>query len=260
MKSRIYVGRVRHRRFRPAAHSFSYAMAMLYLDLDELPQLFEPFHLWSSSRPALARFAREDHLGNRHIPLKSAVQSLVQDRAGIQLTGPIRILTGFRFLGFGFSPVCFYYCFNERDTAVEAIVAEVNNTPWGEQYCYVLPANSGDGADKRRTCFDLEKSFHVSPFMELDLDYHWRFSTPGHHLGIYMRNLQQGSRLFDASLSLKARPLTAPNLANLLIRYPFMGARILLSIYYQALRLWIKKVPFFPHPDRHTTETTERQT
>jgi DUF1365 family protein len=249
MHSRLYVGQVKHRRYTPAPHAFQYGLFMLYLDLDELPRLFDRRWFWSTRRPALARFRREDHLGEKTLDLASAVRRFVADEAGIALKGPIRLLTNLRYFGHGFNPVSFYYCFDEAGEKVEVIVAEVNNTPWGEQYCYILPDshNKGSATSKR---FLLDKRFHVSPFMDMNIDYDWHFKTPAERLVVHMKNFQQDKLLFDASLSLQQQPINGVNLAGALLRYPLMTVRIVTAIHYQALRLWLKKVPFYPHPDK----------
>ena len=165
MKSAIYFGRVRHRRMAPVLHEFSYRMFMLYLDLSELPRLFDRRWLWSARGPALARFRREDHFGDPAVPLADSVRDLVARETGVRPAGPIRLLTHLRYFGHVFNPVSFYYCFDKDDSRVETIVAEVNNTPWGEQHCYVLPQSMNAGQAGHGRYFP-EKVMHVSPFME----------------------------------------------------------------------------------------------
>ena len=258
MHSRLYVGQVKHRRYQPRQHAFQYALFMLYLDLDELPALFARRWFWSVTRPALARFRRDEHLGDKSIDLATAVRQLVRDEAGITLSGPIRLLTNLRYFGFGFNPVSFYYCFDESGDRLEVIVAEVNNTPWGEQYCYILPEshNRGNAKSKR---FLHDKRFHVSPFMDMGIDYDWRFTQPGEKLVVHMKNYRHSEILFDATLALQQRPVDGMHLAGVLIRYPFMTAKIVAAIYYQALRLWLKRVPLFPHPDKQEAPNPVRR-
>lgn len=258
MHSRIYVGQVRHRRYSPTGHAFGYGLFMLYLDLDELPTLFRGRWLWSATRPAVAWFRRRDHLGDESIDLASAVRRFVRDQTGIVLTGPIRLLTNLRYFGYGFNPVSFYYCFDSAGEGLEAIVAEVNNTPWGEQYCYVLP-ESGNRGDARRKRYLIDKRFHVSPYMPMNLDYDWRFTVPGDRLVVDMKNYQDGEKLFDASLSLAQKPVNGRTLAGVLFRHPFLTAKIISAIYYQALRLWLKGTPFFPHPDKQEAPNPVRK-
>ena len=258
MHSRLYVGQVKHRRHIPVPHAFQYATFMLYLDLDELPAVFRNRWLWSTRRPALARFRRADHLGDKAVDLRAAVRSLVKEKTGITLNGPIRLLTNLRYFGYGFNPVSFYYCFNEAGDRLDAIVAEVNNTPWGEQYCYILPESRNCGTEKCKR-FLLDKRFHVSPFMDMNIDYDWRFTRPAENLVVHMKNFQQGGLLFDATLSLRERPVTGASLAGALIRYPLMTMQVIAAIYYQALRLWLKKVPFIPYTDKQEAPSPARR-
>lgn len=258
MHSRLYVGQVKHRRYTPVPHSFQHGLFMLYLDLGELPTLFDRRWLWSVRAPAAARFRREDHLGDAALDLASAVRRFVEREAGVTLTGPIRLLTNLRYFGYGFNPVSFYYCFDESGSSVELIVAEVTNTPWGEQYSYILPEahNRGSASNKR---FLLDKRFHVSPFMDMNIDYDWRFKTPADKIIVHMKNYRRGEKLFDATLSLRERPINGVSLAAALIRYPLMTVKIIVAIHYQALRLWLKKVPFYPHPDKQEAPNPVRR-
>lgn len=321
LKSCLYVGRVRHRRFTPVRNDFTYSGAWLYLDLSELDRVFSGRWLWSTHRPALARFRREDHLlypadivpeslvsqplgstgatdvslglvpdrdtcgvaeverskppapnqlGARNArpqppgslpPLDECVRDLVFDAAGFRPNGPIRLLTQPRYFGYAMNPVSFYYCYDKADEDVTAVVAEVNNTPWRERHCYVLtPSTSVTQPDSsenessdsvpERLRFRHPKRFHVSPFMQMDMDYHWSLGSPGRSLTVHIENHQRGSRLFDCTLHLKRQPLTGPLLAKSLVRHPFMTGKIIAAIHWQALRLWWKGCPVVPHPGR----------
>lgn len=247
MQSCLYNGQVRHRRFSPVEHHFSYSLFMMYLDLAELPTLFAGRWLWSAERFALAQFRRSDHVGDPHVPLDHAVRDLVEQCLGQRPRGPIRLLTHLRYLGYCFNPASFYFCYDHTDTRVETVVAEVTNTPWHEQYCYVLgeALNEGKGVKKR---YRFGKSFHVSPFMAMEVDYDWRLCEPGRHLTIHMENCNTNGKFFDATMRLERQEISGPTLAQALARYPVMTGKVIAAIYVQALRLWLKRVPFYAHP------------
>ena len=245
----LYVGQVRHRRFGDVPNEFRYTLFMAYLDLAELPGLFDRRWFWSARRPALARFRREDHAGPHDRPLDDVIRDMVEKKTGERPSGPIRLLTHLRYFGHCFNPVSFYYCFDEADERLETIVAEVNNTPWGEQHCYVLSGGEPVGESGVRR-FELGKAMHVSPFMPMDIDYDWRFSAPADALSVHMQNLRQGAKLFDATLTLTRTEITGASLARVLVTYPWMTVKVMVAIHWQALKLWLKRVPFLVHPDK----------
>jgi uncharacterized protein len=252
MHSCLYFGRVSHRRHggagHPVSHFFEYRIFMAWLDLDELDTVFRGHWLWSTRRPALAWFRRADHFGDPSRPLEDTVRDLVEERTGRRPRGPIRLLTHLRYFGHCFNPVSFYYCFDESGGRLETIVAEVSNTPWGERHCYVLPRHQASRVRGPVQEFELDKKFHVSPFLPMDTRYQWRFTEPGTRLRVHLRNRQQGHRTFDATLQLVRREISGPALAGALLRFPFVTVKVVLSIYWQALRLKLKGATYYPHP------------
>ena len=251
MESALYQGTLRHRRVAPVPHEFEYSVTLAWLDLAELDQVFRGRWLWSATRPSAAWFRRADYLGDASIPLDQAVRDYVRGELDFDCTGPIRLLTHLRTFGHCFNPVSFYYCYDAEGRAVEAVVAEITNTPWGERHAYAMRRPEGG---KLRFRFD--KRFHVSPFMPMEQRYDWRFSEPGPRLSVHMANLRAGERAFDATLRLRRCEIGAWSLAAALARYPFASLRVLAAIYWQALRLWAKGAPFHPHPATLKEPTT----
>ena len=247
LASAVYEGTVRHRRLAPHAHAFDYRMAQLYLDLDEVDEVFRRRWLWSNGRPNLAQFRRSDYLGPAELPLAEAVRQRVEQGCGLRPTGPIRLLTHLRYFGLVFNPVSFYYCYAEDGVNLVCILAEITNTPWRERHAYVLPMETAQ-AHGRALSWSFAKTFHVSPFMPMDRQYAWRFTAPADDLHVHMDVLRQGVREFDATLSLQRRPLTGASLARVLWRYPLMTAQVVGAIHWQALRLWLKRNPVHDHP------------
>ena len=250
MNSCIYEGHVRHRRFRPVENSFRYRIFFMFLDLEELPGLFHKHILWSHDRINLAYLRRRDHLGETQVPLQQAVRNLVKERLGKRPTGPIRLLTHLRYFGYCFNPASFYYCYDQRDQEVETIVVEIHNTPWGEEYCYVLGEELNEHPVRGWKRYQFGKNFHVSPFMDMDIWYDWRFREPGISLSVHMNNFEKGKKLFDATLTLNRREIDSYALNRVLLAYPFMTLKVTTMIYLQALRLWSKGAPFYVHPDK----------
>ena len=233
----LFVGTLRHRRFTPVAHAFTYPLFMALLDIDRVSELMRVSAVTSYNRWNWASFDDRDHLGDPRRPLR---ERLVVDatRHGIELpTGPIFLLTHLRYLGYCFNPVSFFYCFDPAER-LQVVLAEVRNT-FGGSHRYGLRPDPASRTFRAAAT----KSLYVSPFMPVDLDYTFVFTPPASRLVAHMATVKAGSVSFDATLSLERRPWNATEIRRALLRHPAMTANVVAGIHWQALKLWWKGVP-----------------
>lgn len=289
LNSCIYEGVIRHRRRVPAKNSFKFAAFMFYLDLEEIDRVFSKRWFWSTRKFAYASFRREDHLKQFPAtrPLRNCVIDVLSGHGIEQPVGRIGLLTQFRYCGFRMNPVSFYYCYDQRDQRLLAVIAEVNNTPWDQQHVYVIgdhrtknqnPSAMAEASidsdaetpaaerrtDESRQCHRqryirterLNKSFHVSPFMHNDMHYRMIYSLPEDRIGVKMENIENGQKIFDVSLLMHRQPITSTRLFWMGVKYPLYSMKVFAGIYFQALKLYLKKVPFYPHPESQTKPTS----
>jgi len=295
MHSCLYEGQVQHERQNPLAHKFDYPLMMAYLDLDEIAALVSTADtspgILSRRRFAPASFLESDHASGFDTggSLASRVRNLVEKASHQRPAGPIRLLTQLRYFGHYFSPLNLYYCYQAATSSdrspkfpeptpeqsngeqeIQAVVAEVSNTPWNERHHYVLHRGNQLPVPGLLR-YQHPKTFHVSPFMSMEATYEWQLNTPGKTLiaqiksrcrdeqprgelvqsGMFVTSSQQHTRPslpFRATMVLHRRELSCRGVRALLFRYPLMNARILAAIYWQAFLLWKEKCPFFPHP------------
>jgi DUF1365 family protein len=232
----LYAGTIEHSRRAPAS-TFRHRIVLAYIDLDELPKLLGGRLL--RRRPGLLRFRRSDYHGSAELPLNESVRQTVRQQTGRRPEGSIRVLTNLRSFGHCFNPVSFYYCF-DRSGRLEATLAEVTNTPWGERHAYVVPGGRGD----------IDKALHVSPFMGMDNRYQVSAVAPGRNLAVTIESRHDGEDVFAARLSLERIELTPGSVRRFELRYPLASMRVLALIYGHAVGLKLAGASVFPHPKR----------
>jgi len=239
-------GHVMHARLRPVLNRFVYPVFYLKLDLDRLDQCRSAWFGIDRRRPLSLR--TRDYGPRDGSDLAQWMRGLLAQH-GIAAPGPIWLQTFPRVLGYVFNPVSFWHC-HDAEGRLCAVLAEVNNT-FGETHHYLLRV-----ADQGAAC---DKWMHVSPFCPMHGSYRFRFRSDGARLGTRIDYHDEQGLLIRTSLSGRAAPMTSRALAGALLRYPLLGLGIVLRIHWQALRLWIKGVPWFSKPPRHTPHITVHQ-
>lgn len=297
VRSAVYRGWVRHRRFVPKPHKFRYPIFMFSLDLDELPKLFSQGWLRQLNRLKMVTFRRQDYFyespkeqAQGSLPIqtagraiKSAVVRAVTDYYTVHQLGDIEIsrvslVTHLRYFGFIFNPVSFYYCFDE-DGKVLAILSEITNTPWGERHSYILPCTNTDlnsdcavkqtvetkRVGDHKYQFEFEKAFHVSPFNPMNMQYRWVFSELAQSVVVHMDSLVRGSeqghavtKHFDATVRMQRVPIEQAG--RLFVSMPAMTLQVVMGIYWQAFRLFVKRTPFYDHPESDSDDKQRSHT
>ena len=250
--AKIVFGSVMHRRLRPVGHRFVYPVFSLLLPLDRLEQAEAPF--FSVNRSNLFSFRHADHGardGSHPLPWIRALLA----REGVPADGEIWLQCFPRMLGYVFNPVSFWYC-HDRSGALVAVLAEVNNT-FGERHNYLVAHADGRPIHDGET-LEARKVFHVSPFMAVAGHYRFRFRARLDDARRLARVdlANAAGDLLHTSISGRAAPLTAARLARAFFGYPWMTLGVMARIHWQALRLWLKRVPFFRKPEPPLEETT----
>jgi len=241
----IYIGSLNHRRFAPTRHEFDYPLFMVLLDIDRIPEMMSASRLASHGRFNWVSFHERDHFGDSGLSLRQRVEADAEANGVVLPDGPIYLLTHLRYLGYAFNPVSFFYCY-DREGRLAAVLAEVNNT-FGETRNYWLTSRNEIQSGKLRR-YRAAKSMHVSPFMPMEMEYTFGFSEPEDDVTVYMNTIDRGEMTFDATLRMEFREWSAANLHHALVRHPWMTMKVILGIHWQALLLWMKKVPVFTHP------------
>lgn len=263
MQPKLGIGTVRHRRSNIKQHAFSYPLFMPLLDLDRVAETLSTSPWWSAEKRNIASHRRADYLGDAQQPLKQAVLDEVETQLGFRPNGQVLQLAHARYFGHNFNPIALYFCFDQNQQ-LQACLAEVNNIPWREKTCYAMPVNNETSRPDRWTWTHRnDKNLHVSPFMPMDMEYRWRVKLSDNRLVVHIENWQtvEGSsheqKQFDATLQLELHDITPQRLRSVLWRYPAITAKVVGAIHWQALKLWLKGVPYIPKP--HTLKPNKEQ-
>jgi DUF1365 family protein len=244
ISSLVYKGKVRHRRFVKKPHEFSYRLFMFCFDVINVASEFKNVPQVSDEKFNWFSFRRKNYL-KANTPLDLTARELVKEKTGVMPTGKIYLLTQLSCLGYCFNPISLYFIFKENSDEMDCMIVEVTNTPWGETHAYVL-----SDPEKLRDdiyYYTFAKKLHVSPFLEMDYEYHFKLKINKDSIIVHLENYKDEELHFDATLSLSAVPLPA---TKVFFQFPLMSYKVSAGIYWQAFKLWLKGVPFHSHPKK----------
>lgn len=240
--SALYVGRVRHHRFRPRPHALCYRVFWMLLDLDEIDAIAARLRLFSRNRFNLYAFRDADYGDRSGRPLQQQVADALAAAGIAWAGGKVRLLTMPRILGYAFNPLSTYFCYGP-DGGLRATIYEVHNT-FGDVHSYVAPA----GAVTRPVRQEAEKRFHVSPFMGLAMRYAFQVVPPGERVSVAIDGDDGEGRLIAASLGGRRRELSDSMLLRLLASHPLLTLKVTAAIHWHAALLLAKRIPLWAHP------------
>ena len=239
MQSGIYTGNVFHKRSVPKVHEFNYRIYLFWLKLKELDTLSASVKGFGVDKSgfSVVNFKREDYLGDRDIDLESAVLTKMNTLSSVTITGDVYMLGQVRTFGLYFSPVNFFYVRNQNGLFTH-MLAEVSNTPWNKRHYYLVDLETQDNCDK---------AFHVSPFNPMDMQYKWKIQQPADTLTLNLSCYKQ-TKHFEAAINMQKKPLNTASLRQSMLSIPSMTIKTVVGIYWQAIKLFLKRVPIYTHP------------
>jgi hypothetical protein len=255
-------GWVRHKRYTPKVHEFDYDMDWTLLDLDTVEELFLQSKLWSVEKANIVSYRVKDFHYGLELPEeqsledmrargalanKKAITKSIREKLGKSFSGKVFMMSHLRNYGYNFNSVCFYFCYEDSD--LKYIVSEITNTPWGERHSYIFDCTDSRRQAKDIHQFEFDKEFHVSPFIKMNMKYRWTFRITPDDLRVHMSVLDtKNKKYFDATFTGDLLPLSCKVMNRFAWKHAFQPIKMSLTIYWQALKLWLKRVTVHDHP------------
>ncbi len=240
----LYHGTVYHKRLKPFIHELTYRVFYCWLELDTIPQMAKQMRWFSYNRFNLFSFHDKDHATRDGQPIRPWIEKALSEKGYDDCLGaPIYVLCYPRIFGYVFNPLTLFFCYNKTGT-LRAILHEVKNT-FGDQHGYLLPVKENDQGIIEQHC---DKIFHVSPFIQMDADYHFTLKEPNDTLTVNITQNVDNAPFLIATLRGKRERMNNSSLLKCLFKYPLMTLKVIVAIHYEALKLWRKGAQFYKRP------------
>lgn len=244
MKSQLYAGQVRHKRFKPAVHELNYSVFSMLVALDEREKLASSFWLFSYNRWNLISFYDKDFGDTENETLDAYVQRKLNEAGITQVPKTVLLSCYPRIFGYTFNPLSLFYCLDESGQAF-AILHEVHNT-FRERYTYVLPVSEHD-EQSHYINQAATKQLFVSPFAHMDMRYEFRLNVPDDKQVLVIKTYDKQGLVITASYIAQQQILSAASLLKHFCLVPLLSVKVVLGIHWEAARLWFKRVPLVRH-------------
>ena len=233
--SKIYTGKVIHKRFKPKEHYFKYNVFSLLIDLNELEEINKYIKFFSYNKFNIISFYDKDHGDRDGSSIKLWVKKNLRNIGIMTEDISIKLLCYPRIFGYVFNPLSTYFIYNKHSELI-SIFYEVKNT-FGEQHTYIFKAQ-----DEKTVQNKCKKKFYVSPFIEMDCEYHFKTLNPKEQLSVVINQNDKDGKLLFASQDGISKDFNNKNLILSYLTHPLMTFKIIGAIHYEAFKLWAKRI------------------